>query len=167
MCDYRLRRVREYVAGGPSSGPVIQKTEEICEETDPGVGVQSPNCNFFLNFGDNRRRKEAANRIGILDRASVQRFQVRDSFEDLKTKFLFRIYYEMWMTFVFLANLIFIPIDAAYGFLLESNQIIDFVLGSFCLFDIFMNFLTGYCLPSHEVEMNPRKIAKLVLVRFF
>ncbi|XP_063917089.1 potassium/sodium hyperpolarization-activated cyclic nucleotide-gated channel 2-like [Zophobas morio] len=73
---------------------------------------------------------------------------------------VFRIYYEMWMTFVFLANLIFIPIDAAYGFLLESNQIIDFVLGSFCLFDIFMNFLTGYCLPSHEVEMNPRKIAK-------
>ena len=167
MCDYRLGRVREYVTGGTSSGPVIHETEEISEETDPGVGAQSPNFNFFFNFCDNCRRKEAASRIGILDRASVQRFQVRDNFEDLSTKCLFRIYYEMWMALVFFLNLVYIPLSAAFGFLLNEDETVHLLLNACCLFDIFMNFCTGYRLPSLEVEMNPRKIAKLVVVLIF
>ncbi|KAJ3644510.1 hypothetical protein Zmor_022235 [Zophobas morio] len=73
---------------------------------------------------------------------------------------VFRIYYEMWMTFVFLANLIYIPMGAAFGFLFIFDGMTDLVLNTFCLFDVCMNFFTGYRLPSNEVEMRPRKIAK-------
>ena len=102
-----------------------------------------------------------------MDRASVQRFQVKASFEELRPKCLFRLYYEMWMGAVFFVNLIFNPLDAAFGFLLRTNLVVGFILNAFCLFDVFMNFRTGYRLPSNEVEMTQKKIAKLVVARFF
>ncbi|KAJ3644508.1 hypothetical protein Zmor_022233 [Zophobas morio] len=73
---------------------------------------------------------------------------------------VFRLYYEMWMGAVFFVNLIFNPLDAAFGFLLRTNLVVGFILNAFCLFDVFMNFRTGYRLPSNEVEMTQKKIAK-------
>lgn len=89
---------------------------------------------------------------------------------------LFRAYYEMWMTVVWILVIFLMPADAAFDLLDPSDQHLlhkkkthhissydplGLTLRMLCIIDIVMTFFTGYPIKkSRKVIMNPIKIAK-------
>ncbi|RZB39584.1 potassium/sodium hyperpolarization-activated cyclic nucleotide-gated channel 4-like [Asbolus verrucosus] len=73
----------------------------------------------------------------------------------------FRLYYEMWMAFVFFICLFYIPLYAAYRPVMINHETFDLILNLCCIVDIIITFRTGYpCTKKQEIVMKPSKIAK-------
>ncbi|CAH1376702.1 unnamed protein product [Tenebrio molitor] len=73
----------------------------------------------------------------------------------------FRLYYEMWMSFIFFICLIYMPMEASFKHMLPTNlNGLDSFLCTVCLVDVLMNFRTGYCANNEKIVMKPSSIAK-------